>query len=40
VLVGAAQAHAALALAVGTAMSGDFGNHAEPRVAPAVERAD
>jgi hypothetical protein len=28
VLVSAAQAHAAFALAVGTAMAADFGNHA------------
>jgi hypothetical protein len=34
VLVAAAQAHAALAFASGTAMAGDFGNHAEPRMAP------
>jgi len=30
VLVSAASAHATLVLAVGTAMAGDFGNHAEP----------
>jgi len=30
VLVSAAQAHAALALAVRTGMASDFGNHAEP----------
>jgi hypothetical protein len=30
VLVSAAQAHAALALAIRTGMASDFGNHAEP----------